>query len=195
EGPLDLAGLMVLHDLDRRDLKDEPWTPVVPAGFATADGDPTDLFQLVRTADHLVHHPYEAFASTTQEFIRQAAADRNVMAIKMALYRTSGDSPVVKSLIRAAERGKQVAVLVELQARGDEEANIAWARALEEAGVHVVYGVVGLKTHSKVCLVVRQEEDGIRRYCHVGTGNYNPRRRVCTRISDFSRPIPPSART
>jgi len=174
EGPLDLAGLMVLHDLDRRDLKDEPWTPVVPAGFATADGDPTDLFQLVRTADHLVHHPYEAFASTTQEFIRQAAADRNVMAIKMALYRTSGDSPVVKSLIRAAERGKQVAVLVELQARGDEEANIAWARALEEAGVHVVYGVVGLKTHSKVCLVVRQEEDGIRRYCHVGTGNYNP---------------------
>ena len=174
EGPLDLAGLMVLHHLDRPDLKDEPWTSVVPSGFLRPDGEPADLFSLVRSTDHLVHHPYEAFGATTQEFIRQASADPNVMAIKMALYRTSGDSAVVKSLIRAAERGKQVAVLVELQARGDEEANIAWARALEEAGVHVVYGLVGLKTHSKVCLVVRQEEDGIRRYCHVGTGNYNP---------------------
>ena len=172
--PLDLAGLMVLHELDRPDLKDEPWPSVVSPGFVRPDGEPADLFQLIRNGDRLVHHPYDAFGGTTQEFIRQASADRNVMAIKMALYRTSGDSPVVKSLIRASERGKQVAVLVELQARGDEEANIGWARALEEAGVHVVYGLLGLKTHSKICLVVRQEDDGIKRYCHVGTGNYNP---------------------
>ncbi|HET6809396.1 MAG TPA: polyphosphate kinase 1 [Acidimicrobiales bacterium] len=174
EGPLDLAGLMVLRSLDRADLKDEPWPPVTPPSFERADGEPADVFALVRAGDVLVHHPYDAFATTVQEFIRQASADPRVMAIKLALYRTSGDSPVIKSLIRAAERGKQVAVLVELQARGDEEANIAWARALEEAGVHVVYGLVGLKTHSKICLVVRQEDDGIRRYCHIGTGNYNP---------------------
>ncbi|HEX5266980.1 MAG TPA: polyphosphate kinase 1 [Acidimicrobiales bacterium] len=174
EGPLDLAGLMVLRDLDRPDLKDEPFAPVTPLGFERPDGEPADVFALVRGADVLVHHPYEAFATTVQEFIRQASADPRVMAIKLALYRTSGDSAVVKSLIRANERGKQVAVLVELQARGDEEANIGWARALEEAGVHVVYGLVGLKTHCKVCLVVRQEDDGIHRYCHIGTGNYNP---------------------
>ena len=174
EGPLDLAGLMVLRDLDRADLKDEPWSPVTPSGFERGDGEPADVFSLVRGGDVLVHHPYDAFATTTQEFIRQASADPRVMAIKLALYRTSGDSPVVKSLIRAAERGKQVVVMIELQARGDEEANIAWARALEEVGVHVVYGLVGLKTHSKICLVVRQEEDGIHRYCHIGTGNYNP---------------------
>ena len=173
DGPLDLAGLMVLRGLDRPDLKDEPWVPVTPIAFERADGEPADIFAVIRAGDVLVHHPYEAFATTVQEFIRQASADPRVMAIKLALYRTSGDSPVVRSLIRAAERGKQVAVLVELQARGDEEANIAWARALEEAGVHVVYGLIGLKTHSKICLVVRQEDDGIHRYCHIGTGNYN----------------------
>ena len=172
--PLDLAGLSVLRDLDRPELKDEVWPTVTPSAFERGPGEPADLFAVLSQEDVLVHHPYEAFATTVQELIRQAATDPQVMAIKMALYRTSGDSPIVKSLIRAAEHGKQLAVLVELKARGDEEANIAWARALEEVGVHVVYGLLGLKTHSKICLVVRQEEDGIRRYCHIGTGNYNP---------------------
>jgi len=175
EGPLGLDGLWALYDLDRPDLKDEPWHAVTPPELDPGDDDKPDVFGALRTGDILVHHPYDSFTTTVEAFVRQAAADPRVLAIKQTLYRTSGDSPIVKSLIRAAERGKQVAALVELKARFDEQANIAWARALEEAGVHVVYGLVGFKTHSKALLVVRQEEDGIRRYCHVGTGNYNPR--------------------
>ncbi|MGQ0519879.1 MAG: RNA degradosome polyphosphate kinase [Actinomycetota bacterium] len=175
QGPLDLGGLWALHELDRADLKDEPWHPVTPPELAADDNDRADVFAALRERDILVHHPYESFKTTVEAFIRQAASDPKVLAIKQTLYRTSGDSPIVKSLIRAAERGKQVSALVELKARFDEQANIAWARALEEAGVHVVYGLVGFKTHSKTALVVRQEEDGIRRYCHVGTGNYNPK--------------------
>ncbi|MBW3615618.1 MAG: polyphosphate kinase 1, partial [Actinobacteria bacterium] len=175
DGPLDLSGLWALHDLDRPDLKDEPWHPVTPPSLEVGADDHIDVFAVLREHDILVHHPYESFTTTVEAFVRQAASDPKVLAIKQTLYRTSGDSPIVKSLIRAAERGKQVAALVELKARFDEQANIAWARALEEAGVHVVYGLVGFKTHSKTALVVRQEEDQIRRYCHVGTGNYNPK--------------------
>ena len=172
-GPLDLDGLWAVQALDRPELKDEPFVPVTPARLAAADDEPVDIFSAIRQGDILLHHPYDSFATTVEAFIRQAARDPKVLAIKQTLYRTSGDSPIVKALIRAAERGKQVAALVELKARGDEAANVAWARALEEAGVHVVYGLIGLKTHSKTALVVRQEDDGIRRYCHIGTGNYN----------------------
>jgi polyphosphate kinase len=175
EGPLDLGGLWALHELDRPDLKDEPWHSVTPPELVMGPDDRVDVFSSLRQRDILVHHPYDSFTNSVEAFIRQAASDPKVLAIKQTLYRTSGDSPIVKSLIRAAERGKQVSALVELKARFDEQANIAWARALEEAGVHVVYGLVGFKTHSKTALVVRQEDDGIRRYCHVGTGNYNPK--------------------
>jgi polyphosphate kinase len=173
EGPLDLSGLWAVHGLDRPDLKDEPFVPVTPPRLLAADDEPLDIFAAIARGDILLHHPYDSFASTVEEFVAQASQDPSVLAIKQTLYRTSGDSPIVRSLIRAAERGKQVAALVELKARGDEAANIGWARALEQAGVHVVYGLVGLKTHSKTSLVVRQEGDGIRRYCHIGTGNYN----------------------
>jgi polyphosphate kinase len=173
-GPLDLGGLWAVHALDRPDLKDEPWPPVTQARIADALDEGRDLFSVIRAGDLMVHHPYESFTTSVEEFIEQASNDPMVLTIKMTLYRTSGDSPIVHSLIRAAERGVQVAVLVELKARFDEERNIAWAKALERAGVHVVYGLVGLKTHSKTVLVVREEADGIRRYCHVGTGNYNP---------------------
>ncbi|MDP9073625.1 MAG: RNA degradosome polyphosphate kinase, partial [Actinomycetota bacterium] len=172
-GPLDLEGLWAVQALDRPELKDEAFQPVTPARLAAADDETVDIFAAIRQGDVLLHHPYDSFATTVEAFIRQAARDPKVLAIKQTLYRTSGDSPIVKALIRAAERGKQVAALVELKARGDEAANVAWARALEEAGVHVVYGLIGLKTHSKTALVVRQEDDGIRRYCHIGTGNYN----------------------
>jgi polyphosphate kinase len=172
-GPLDLSGLWAVHELDRPDLHDQSFTPLTPPEFAAEDDERPDVFAVIRERDQLVHHPYDSFTATTEEFIRQATRDPRVLALKITLYRTSGDSPIVKALIRAAERGKQVAALVELKARGDEQRNIEWARRLEEAGVHVVYGLVGLKTHTKTVLVVRDEPDGIRRYCHVGTGNYN----------------------
>jgi polyphosphate kinase len=173
EGPLDLGGLWSVYDLERPELKDEPWAPTTPPRLASDDDAPIDIFAVLRDGDILVHHPYDSFATSVESFIRRAAIDPDVLAIKQTLYRTSGDSPIVKSLIRASERGKQVAVLVEVKARFDEQANIAWAKALEDAGVHVVYGVLGLKTHSKTALVVRQEDDGVRRYAHIGTGNYN----------------------
>jgi polyphosphate kinase len=175
-GMLDLTGLWAIAELDRPDLKPVPWSPVTPPRLLPPDDDePADVFAAIRAGDILVHHPYESFAATTERFITQAADDPDVLTIKQTLYRTSGDSPIVQSLIRAAERGKQVVVLVEIKARFDEEANIVWARKLEQAGAHVVYGLVGLKTHSKVCLVVRREGSGLRRYVHIGTGNYNQR--------------------
>jgi polyphosphate kinase len=173
--PLDLAGLWAVHGLDRPDLKDPPYTRVTPARLSADDGERVDTFAALRRGDILVHHPYESFRTTVEEFVRQASTDPHVLAIKMTLYRTSGDSPIARSLIRAAERGKQVAVIVELKARFDESANIEWARALETAGVHVAYGLIGLKVHAKTLLIVREESDGLRRYCHIGTGNYNSR--------------------
>jgi polyphosphate kinase len=175
-GMLDLTGLRVIAELERPDLKSSPWTPVVPARLVPPDEDePTDVFAAIRIGDLLVHHPYESFTASVERFIGQAVEDPEVLTIKMTLYRTSGDSPIVRDLIRAAERGKQVVVLVEIKARFDEEANIIWARRLEQVGAHVVYGLVGLKTHSKVALVVRREGSGLRRYVHIGTGNYNPK--------------------
>jgi len=175
DGPLELSGLMAVYELDRPDLKDPPWVGVTQPRLVDEDGDACDIFTVLREREVLVHHPYDSFSTSVVAFIEQAASDPHVLAIKQTLYRTSGDSPIIKALIRAAETGKQVAALVELKARFDEQANIAWARALEEAGVHVVYGLVGLKTHTKTALVVRDEGDRIRHYCHVGTGNYNPK--------------------
>jgi polyphosphate kinase len=175
DGPLDLGGLWSLYSVERPELKDEPWVPQTPVVLSGTDPTP-DFFRLLRNSDLLVQHPYDSFATSVEQFVEQAASDPDVLAIKQTIYRTAtDDSSLVGSLIKAAEAGKQVVALVELKARFDEQANIERARALEEAGVHVVYGLVGLKTHSKVLLVVRQEPDGIRRYCHVGTGNYNPK--------------------
>jgi polyphosphate kinase len=171
-GPLDLGALWAFARLDRPELKEAPWTPATPPRLVSDDGPP-DVFAVLRAGDVLVHHPYDSFSSTVEVFVEEAARDPDVMAIKQTLYRTSPDTRIVRALIRAAEAGKQVVALVELQARFDEQANIAWARTLEQAGVHVVYGVVGLKTHAKVILVVRREGTGIRRYAHLGTGNYN----------------------
>jgi len=174
-GLLDFGGLESLYSIDRPDLKKEAWTPLTPARLNPPDARGLDLFRVLRQGDVLVHHPYESFTSTVEAFIDQAARDPDVLAIKQTLYRTSGPvSPIAESLMLAAETGKQVVALVELKARGDEQANILWARRLEESGVHVVYGVVGLKTHAKVSLVVRNERGGIRNYVHFGTGNYNP---------------------
>jgi polyphosphate kinase len=175
EGLLDLSCLMQLHAVDRPDLKDDQWLPVTAGRLAAAEEAERSIFSVVRERALLVHHPYESFASSVEEFLSQAADDPRVQSIKMTLYRTSGDSPIARHLIRAAERGVQVAVLVELKARFDEAVNVTWAKAFERAGVHVVYGVVGLKTHAKCVLVVREDEDGLRRYVHLGTGNYNSR--------------------
>ena len=175
EGLLDLGSLAALTQLDRPDLKEEPWTPTTQPRLRGPGAEVPDLFAVLRAGDVMAHHPYDSFATSVEAFIDQAASDPNVLAIKQTLYRTSGpSSPIVRALIGAAERGKQVVALVELKARGDEQANIGWARALEEANVHVVYGLLGLKTHAKVTLVVRGEGGNIRHYLHVGTGNYNP---------------------
>ena len=174
-GLLGLSDLMELHAIDRPDLKDEPFYPLTNRDLVpTTDDSTVDVFSVLRQKDILVHHPYESFTTSVQRFIEQAAADPDVLAIKQTLYRTSGESAIVDALIEAAESGKQVVVLVEIKARFDEIANINWARTLEQAGCHVVYGVVGLKTHSKLCMVVRREGDRLRRYVHIGTGNYNP---------------------
>ncbi|BBH64423.1 polyphosphate kinase [Actinoplanes sp. OR16] len=174
-GLLDLSALwQVFGEVDRDDLKDRPFVPATHPQLA--DGEvPRSVFNRLRESDILVHHPYHSFSTSVQRFIEQAAADPNVLAIKQTLYRTSGDSPIVDALVDAAAAGKQVVVLVEVKARFDEVANIAWARKLERAGCHVVYGLVGLKTHCKTALVVRQEGNQIRRYCHIGTGNYHPK--------------------
>jgi polyphosphate kinase len=173
-GLLDLTALWGVHAVDRPDLKDDPFVPATHPAFAERE-TPRSIFATLREGDVLVHHPYHSFSTSVQRFIEQAAADPNVLAIKQTLYRTSGDSPIVDALIDAAAAGKQVVALVEIKARFDEQANIRWARELEKAGVHVVYGLVGLKTHCKTSLVVRQEGSTIRRYCHIGTGNYNPK--------------------
>ena len=173
-GLLDLGGLWSLVNLDRPELKHEPWVPVTQPRLSNGD-TPPELFGVLRAGDVLVHHPYDSFASSVEAFVEQAARDPAVLAIKQTMYRTSAqESPIIRALIRAAELGKQVVALVELKARFDEEANITYARELEQAGVHVVHGVVGLKTHAKISLVVRREAGGVRRYAHVGTGNYNP---------------------
>jgi polyphosphate kinase len=173
--PLDLGGLWDIHRIDRPDLKDPPWTPVTHPALAAGGEGAQDLFRVLRTNDVLVEHPYDSFETSVEAFIEHAAADPHVLAIKQTLYRTSGPvSPIIRALTQAAEEGKQVVALIELTARFDEQNNITWAQLLEDAGVHVVYGMVGFKTHAKCCLVVRQEDASIRRYCHIGTGNYNP---------------------
>jgi polyphosphate kinase len=176
-GPLDLSDLFEITGIDRPDLKYPKQVPTTAAQFRPAEPtDKADIFAAVARGDVLVHHPYESFATSVQAFLEQAAVDPNVLAIKQTLYRTSGDSPIVEALIQAAQNGKAVLALVEIKARFDEEANIGWARKLERAGVHVVYGLVGLKTHCKLLLVVRQDKDGVlRHYSHIGTGNYNPK--------------------
>jgi polyphosphate kinase len=174
EGLLDLEDLWEVYEIDgHRDLRDEPWTPVNQPAFTDPDHGQGDIFAAMRASDILVHHPYDSFAGSVERFVQQAVADPDVLAIKMTVYRTSDDSALVPSLIDALERGKQAVCLVELKARFDERRNIGWARALEEAGAHVVHGLPGLKTHAKALLVVRREGSGVRHYVHIGTGNYH----------------------
>jgi len=172
--PLDLTALFGLAGLDRPRLRDAPWQPQVRPRLRGEEGGAVDMFAVIRAGDVLVHHPYDDFSASVERFVQQAVEDPNVLAIKQTVYRTSGDSPIVPALMRAAEEGKQTVCLVEVQARFDEERNIQWARALERAGVHVVYGLARLKTHAKLAMVVRREGDRVRRYVHIGTGNYNP---------------------
>jgi polyphosphate kinase len=171
-GLIDYTSLDQIAEQDMPELRFKPWNPVLPPRLRDPD---RDIFSAIREGDILVHHPYESFDASVERFIEEAAVDPQVLGIKQALYRTSGDSPFIPSLIRAAESGKQVAVLVELRARFDEARNILWAGKLEDAGVHVAYGVVGFKTHTKISLVVRREIDGLRSYSHISTGNYNSR--------------------
>ncbi len=174
--PLDLTGLHDIADIDRQELKYRRFLPATHRDLHHVESaSPADMFAAIKADDVLVHHPYDSFSTSVQRFVEQAAADPKVLAIKQTLYRTSGDSPIVDALVDAAQAGKQVLVLVEIKARFDEQANISWARKLEEAGCHVVYGLIGLKTHCKLCLVVREEAGGLRRYAHIGTGNYHPK--------------------
>lgn len=194
DGLLSLGDLISFLSLPLPDLKDEPWNSVLPGRLSRlqqeedeSTGDGENFFSVIRNGDLLVHHPYHSFSNTVLRFVTEAAYDPNVLAIKITLYRTSGDSPIVKALIAAAQNDKQVVALVELKARFDEENNILWAKKLENSGVHVVYGVAGLKTHTKITLVVRQEKEKIHRYVHIGTGNYNPKTaKLYTDLSLFS---------
>ena len=181
EDVFEIPGLLDLQDLwdivrvpGHSELRDRPWTPVTQARLQPDESEESDVLGAMRKGDILLHHPYDSFATSVERFVEQAVADPNVLAIKQTVYRTSGDSPLVPALIRAAERGKQAVCVVEVKARFDERANIHWARALEQAGVHVVHGLPALKTHAKCLLVVRREGDGVRHYVHVGTGNYHP---------------------
>jgi polyphosphate kinase len=177
DGLLDCSDFFKIADLDFPEHRYEPWEPVVPSRLLHEGetNDRVDIFEVIRHGDLMVHHPYESFRASVQRFVEEAALDPKVIAIKQTLYRTSEESPVVKALVRAAERGKQVAVLVEVKARFDEENNIEWGQMLEKSGVHVTYGLVGLKTHAKATLVMREEAEGPRAYCHLGTGNYHPK--------------------
>src|SRR5439155_10304625 len=180
----DLADLATLAGLDMPALKDTPFTPTLPRELRDDAGS---MFDVIRERDLLVHHPFDSFSGTVERFLKEAATDPDVLALKITLYRTSGDLAIASTLIEAAQRGKQVAVLVELKARFDEANNIAWARRLEDAGVHVAFGSANLKTHVKTVLVVRREEDGIRRYVHLGSGNYNARTaRIYTDVGLFT---------
>ena len=174
-GPVDLGGLAAIADLDRADLHWPEWRGITEPALTPGEDESADFFRVLRTGDVLVHHPYSSFSRSVGELIHQASVDPAVLAIKLTLYRTAGDSPIIDALVQAAERNKQVAVLVELKARFDEATNIGWAKRLEQAGAHVAYGLVGLKIHTKTAMIVREDPDGIRRYCHIGTGNYNHR--------------------